>query len=102
MPAIDMTRRFVIQWDSDMLYEQVKKQAQEAGEYSDDHDDWFDPDEIVDQIELPPGTTLQQATGRAKLIASKAKYGTAVLSELVDEDGTWLGDDLIWISEEVG
>lgn len=67
-----------------------------CGEYSTDHDDWFDPEELSVTLKLPEGTPLAKAKDETRRAARTAFYRSARLYEIVPvyHEGVRLFDDL--------
>lgn len=72
--------RYVVEWDDADTFEQLKADAIECGDYSEDHDDWFEPHELVAHEDA---TTLKEARRLAKMHARTAHYGEARILERV-------------------
>ena len=51
MYATEPTRYF-IEWESLELYNELERQAKEDGSYSPDHDDWYDPVDIQESLDI--------------------------------------------------
>lgn len=72
--------RYYIEWDSEEVLDRLRKAAVKDGSYSDDHDDWYEPYDIV---VLEDATTLAAARRAAKSRLVDAHFGQVRLYERV-------------------
>jgi len=91
--------RYFVEWEDLTYYRRLRRLAEANGSYSPDHDDWFNPIDIVDKIDA--GDDIENARIGAKEIATTlSQYDQARIVERVDlrrdENGLW-----DWVEREV-
>jgi hypothetical protein len=74
--------RYTIEWDSQTKYAQLRRRAEADGTFSDNHEDWYDPTDIAEEMDA--GDDLAQARLAAREVATTmAHYNQARISERV-------------------
>lgn len=72
--------RFYVAFESIERYEALKAEALRDGSFSEDHEDWYEPPDLLAYADV--GDDKAKAAKRAaKIVAQKSVYGTGELRE---------------------
>lgn len=76
--------RYYLSWQSNEIYEKLEAAAKRDGTYSEDSDDWYQPEDLEKQRDA--GETLPGARRLARGILEDAYFGTVEIHERIPDD----------------
>lgn len=76
--------RYQLAYPSTKIHAKLERLAKKDGTWSDQHDDWFQPEDVEEYLYVP-GTLDEVRVVAKEIAADDALYGYVVIMELIPE-----------------
>ncbi len=76
--------RYFLSWQSSKVYDRLEAAAKANGTYTEDSDDWYEPEDL--EVQRDAGETLPGARRLARGALEDAYFGTVTIMERIADD----------------